>query len=58
VSVLEHPTVPLPGGPLDPAELGRLLDRSRGGPGRGYGTAREAFLDLAEGLAAEGASGP
>lgn len=61
VSVLEHATVPLPYGPLAPDRLGELLDRSRSAPGRGYGTAREAFLDLAEELAtgrAEEASRP
>lgn len=51
VSVTEHATVPLPAGPLDPDALGTLLDRSRTAPGRRYGNARAAFLDLATELA-------
>lgn len=44
---LEFATVPLPGGPLDPAGLTALLAQSRRSPGREYATAQQAFIDFA-----------
>lgn len=46
-SSVEWGTVPLPGGDLDPATLGALLDKSRSGPAHEYPTAQEAFTDFA-----------
>jgi NAD(P)-dependent dehydrogenase (short-subunit alcohol dehydrogenase family) len=46
-SSVEWGTVALPGGTLDPATLGALLEESRRGPAHEYPSAQEAFSDFA-----------
>ncbi|RAY12777.1 oxidoreductase [Actinomadura craniellae] len=51
---VEWGTVPLPaGGPLDPAELAALVERSRKGPAHEYVHAQDGFQDFAEELSAQ-----